>query len=96
MIFGNRHFHSSSKSMIFWGYTVYSLLLFRIGNTAAFLNRPVNRRVTISTAKVRYDTDSFSSLKLADKSNVITVTDLNYRELFQGDKFLLLDAFAQW
>lgn len=96
MIFGNRHFHSSSKSMIFWGYIVYSLLLFRIGNTAAFLNRPVNRQVTIPTAKVRYDTDSFSLLKVADKSNVITVTDLNYRELFQGDKFLLLDAFAQW
>lgn len=37
-----------------------------------------------------------SSLKAVGSNSLVAVTDSNYRELFGGEKFLLLDAFAQW
>ena len=96
MVFVNRHVLLNSNSMLFWGGIVSFLLLFKIGKISAFLDCSLHPRAFIMNANGRYFTDSFSILKIADKSNVIKVTDLNYRELFRGEKLLLLEAFAQW
>ena len=96
MISANRHVLSSDKFMVLLLYTVSFLSLFQTGSITAFLIRSCHPRTFIPTSESRYDADCSSLLKAVDKSNVIEVTDSNYRELFRGDKFLLLDAFAQW
>mmetsp|Transcript_16609 Transcript_16609/g.45744 ORF Transcript_16609/g.45744 Transcript_16609/m.45744 type:complete len:219 (-) Transcript_16609:301-957(-) len=49
---------------------------------------------SVLTTSVRRNTNF--PLKTDTKVSLISVTDSNYRELFSGDKYLLLDACAQW
>lgn len=59
---------------------------------------PIRPLTTIRIAKnnnkiIIGSSSSPSSLKA---NNLVPIDDSNYRELFRGEKFLLLDAFAPW
>ncbi|VEU37459.1 unnamed protein product [Pseudo-nitzschia multistriata] len=41
-------------------------------------------------------TGNDSLLNAVNSKSIVAVTDSNYKELFSGEKFLLLDACAQW
>ena len=73
----------------------FLVLICRIGNSDAFSFRFFRPQ---SSTQTGHKANVASSLKATatDKSNVVAVTDSNYRELFGGDKVLLLDAFAPW
>lgn len=64
----------------------------------AFSPRSLHRPSSILTSQTqnRYNANSSSSLKATGQNNLVAVTDSNYRALFGGEKFLLLDAYAQW
>jgi len=73
-----------------------SLFIIRIENINALSFRSIQPPQSIISTPTRNDADIPNSLNAASNSNVLAVTDSNYRELFQGEKLLLLDAFAQW
>jgi hypothetical protein len=72
-----------------------AIILF-IENVHAFSSRHLHPPSTTRIAQTRYSADSTSLPKAIGKSNVVAVTDANYRNLFGGEKVLLLDAFAHW
>ena len=76
---------------------VYFLAMgFELEKVGAFLFRSHNLPRFSLTAQTRYTADNTSSLKVTKEGSVVPVTDSNYRELFGGEKPLLLDAFAPW
>lgn len=68
----------------------------RIGKIKAFPFRSLHPPQSVISTPTRNNADIPTLLNAAGKSNIHAVTDSNYRELFQGEKLLLLDAFAQW
>jgi thioredoxin 1 len=87
---------SGSKSMFPVATITFLLFLFGIENADAFVSRFLHHRSLTATAQTMQGTESVSLLKATDTSNLVAVTDSNYRELFRGEKYLLLDACAKW
>ena len=75
---------------------VFLIMVLRNENGEAFSFRSLSPTASILSTQTRYNDDGVSSLKATKSSNVVSVTDSNYRELFGGEKPLLLDAYAQW
>lgn len=81
-----------------WLTMVVSIVMsFEIGGADAFLSRPHQLTTVTPIAQTRNSVvDRTSALRATDGGNIIPVTDSNYRELFGGEKPLLLDAYAVW
>eukprot|EP00536_Pseudo-nitzschia_multiseries_P009470 jgi/Psemu1/325658/estExt_fgenesh1_pg.C_2640013 len=67
-----------------------------ITETKAFSCSSFSSLSSVLTTRARSNTKSSSTKKIDSRINLIPVTDSNYRELFSGEKYLLLDACAQW
>jgi hypothetical protein len=89
---------SNEKSMVNLISLFFLVMICRIEKADAFSLRFLRPPSSTLTAQTGYNAHTTSSLKAiaTDKSNVVAVTDSNYRELFGGEKVLLLDAFAPW
>ena len=69
----------------------------RCGTVQAFLSRPQRSTLSIPIAQIgNSDADRTFALMATDEDTIISVTDSNYRELFRGEKPLLIDAYAVW
>mmetsp|Transcript_9673 Transcript_9673/g.24115 ORF Transcript_9673/g.24115 Transcript_9673/m.24115 type:complete len:232 (-) Transcript_9673:1275-1970(-) len=88
----NRSTSSNNNAVVSLVSVVFLVMLFEVEKVGAFLFRSHHLPPVTLTAQTRYDAYSSTSLK----ANVVPVTDSNYRELFQGEKPLLLDACAPW
>ena len=73
------------------------VMSFENGGVDAFSSRPHQLTTVTPIAQTRNSVGGrTSALRATDEGNIIPVTDSNYRELFGGEKPLLLDAYAVW
>ena len=87
----------SKKATSYLAMFVSLVMSFQIGGVDAFLSRPHQLTSAFPIAQTRNcGVDRTSELRATDECNIIPVTDSNYRELFGGEKPLLLDAYAVW
>ena len=92
-----RRISNGKKATSFFIMVVCMMISLRIGTVQAFLSRPRRSTLSIPIAQIRNgDADRTSALMATDEDNIISVTDSNYRELFRGEKPLLIDAYAVW
>ena len=71
-------------------------ILFGKEEVDSFLLPSTHPSSSFPTARRTSHANHGSSFRAIKETNIVSVTDSNYRELFRGEKFLLLDAFAQW
>ena len=80
-----------TTSMVSLVIVIVLVAISQIEKVHAFSSRSLHPTPSVVTTRT-----SVSSLKAVGSNSLVAVTDSNYRDLFGGKKFLLLDACAQW
>ena len=92
-----RRISNCKKATSFLIMVVCMVTSLRCGTVQAFLSRPQRSTLSILIAQIgNSDADRTFALMATDEDTIISVTDSNYRELFRGEKPLLIDAYAVW
>lgn len=90
------HSPSNKKSAVSLLSAILLVVIFEVEKVGAFLFRSYQLTPSTLTVTTISNADRISPLMATKGGNIVPVTDSNYRELFGGEKPLLLDAYALW